>query len=124
MRQPPSERERAIAQRRAEGGTLHRIGREFGVTPESVRSICRRVEEFDRGAEMLRENPASIEALRMVGEVNPAVQHALQSKGISRLTDLEGVTIDQLLSWPRVGKQSATSLLKALANLKKTDIRT
>lgn len=124
MRQPPSERERAIAQRRAEGGTFHRIGREFGVTPESVRSICRRVEEFDRGAEMLRENPASIEALRMVGEVNPSVQHALQSKGISRLTDLEGVTMDQLLSWPRVGKQSATWLLKALANLKKTNIRT
>jgi hypothetical protein len=77
------------------------------------------VEEFDRGAEMLGENPASIEALRMVGEVNPSVQHALQSKGISCLTDLEGVTMDQLLSWPRVGKQSAKTLLEALAKLKK-----
>jgi hypothetical protein len=119
MRPPPTGHERAIAQRRVEGGTFHRIGKEFGLTPESVRSICRRVEEFDRGTEMLRENPASIEALRMLGEVNPSVQQALQSKGISRLTDLEDVTMDQLLSWPRVGKQSATSLLEALAKLKK-----
>jgi hypothetical protein len=119
MRQPPTERERAILRRRAEGGTLHRIGREFGLTPESVRSVCRRVEEFDRGAEMLRQNPASIDALRMVGEVKPSVHHTLQSRGISHLTDLEGVTLDQMLSWPKVGKQSATSLLEALAKMKK-----
>jgi hypothetical protein len=120
MRQPPTERERAIARRRAEGGTFHRIGREFGLTPESVRSVCRRVEEFDRGAAILCDNPASIEALRLVGEVNPSGQHTLRSRGINHLTDLEGVTLDQMLSWPKVGKQSATSLLEALARLKRT----
>ena len=73
MKQPPTERERAIAQRRAEGRTLQRIAKEFGgLTPETVRSICRRVEEFDRGAAMLRTNPASIEALGLIGEVNSA----------------------------------------------------
>jgi hypothetical protein len=120
MRQPPTERERTIARRRAEGGTFHRIGREFGLTPESVRSVCRRVEEFDRGAAILCDNPASIEAPRLVGEVNPSGQHTLRSRGINHLTDLEGVTLDQMLSWPKVGKQSATSLLEALARLKRT----
>jgi hypothetical protein len=120
MKQPPTERERAIAQRRAEGRTLQRIGREFGLTHETIRGICRRVDEFDRGAAMLRTDPASIEALGLIGEVTPSVQHALRSRGINQLTDLEGVTMDQLLSWPRVGKQSATLLLEALANLKKS----
>ena len=122
MKQPPTERERAIAQRRAEGRTLQRIAKEFGgLTPETVRGICRRVEEFDRATAMLRDNPASIEALGLIGEVSPSVQHTLRSKGINQLTDLEGVTMDQLLTWPRVGKQSATSLLEALANLKRTE---
>jgi hypothetical protein len=70
---------------------------------------------------MLRDNPASIEALGLVGEVNPSVQHTLRSRGINHLTDLEGLTMDQLVSWPRIGKQSATVLLEALANLKKTE---
>ena len=89
--------------------------------PESVRGICRRVEDYDRGLAMLRKDPASIEALGLVGDVKPSVQQTLRARGIQQLTDLEGITIDQLLSWPNVGRQSATLLLDALANLKKTD---
>ena len=121
MKQPPTERERAIAQRRAEGRTFQRVGKEFGISHENVRAICRRVEDYDRGAAMLSDDPASIEALGLVGEVKPSVQQTLRSRGINHLTDLEGVTMDQLLTWPRVGKQSATSLLEALANLKKVE---
>ena len=121
LKQPPTERERAIAQRRAEGGTFHRIGKEFGFTPESVRGICRRVEDYDRGAAMLRKDPASIEALGLVGDVKPSVQQTLRARGIQQLTDLEGVTMDQLLRWPRLGKKSATLLLDTLARLKRPD---
>jgi hypothetical protein len=35
-----------------------------------------------------------------------------------QLTDLEGVTMEQMLSWPNVGRRSATLLLNALAGLK------
>jgi hypothetical protein len=49
------------------------------------------------------------------------VQQTLRARGIQHLTDLKGITVDQLLSWPNVGRQSATLLLDALANLKKTD---
>ena len=121
LKQPPTERERAIAQRRAGGRTFQRIGKEFGLTPESVRGICRRVEDYDRGTAMLRKDPASIEALGLVGDVKPSVQQTLRARGIQQLTDLKGITIDQLLSWPNVGRQSATLLLDALANLKRTD---
>ena len=121
MRKPPTERERAIAQRRAEGRTFQRIGREFGVTAETARSICRRVEEYDRGMEMLRKNPASLEALGLIGEVKPSVSETLRARGINELTDLQGITLDTLLSWPKVGKQSATLLLDALSSLKKPE---
>lgn len=66
LKQSPTERERAIAQRRAEGGTFHRIGKESGLTPESIRGICRRVGDYDRDAEMLRKDPASIEGLGLL----------------------------------------------------------
>ena len=78
------------------------------------------MEDYDRGAEMLREDPASIEALGLVGDVKPSVQQTLRARGIKQLTDLEGVTMDQLLRWPNVGRQSATLLLQALTNLRKT----
>lgn len=124
MKNPPTERERAIAQQRANGRTFQRIGREFGLTPESVRDICGRVEDFDRGSAMLHENPASIDALTLIGWIRPSVRQALQSRGINRLTDLDGISSDQLISWPRVGKQSAAALLDALANLKKSNSQT
>ena len=114
-----TERERIIAQRRAEGRTFQRIGKEFGLTPESVRDICRRVEDYDRGATMLRDNPASLEALGLVGEVKPSVQHTLRLRGVNQLTDLDGITLDELLSWPGIGKQSASLLIEALATLKR-----
>lgn len=68
---------------------------------------------------MLRQSPESIEALGLIGEIKPSVQHTLRSHGIDRLTELEGITLDQLLRWPYIGKQSATALLDALAKIKK-----
>ena len=78
------------------------------------------MEDYDRATAMLRDNPASIEALGLAGDVRPSVQQTLRARGIQQLTDLEGITMDQLLTWPSVGKQSAASLLEALSNLKKT----
>jgi hypothetical protein len=120
VRRPPSEFERTIARRRAEGPTLQSIGREFGITADHVRLICRRVENYDRGTALLREDPSSIEALALLGQIKPLVREVLRYRGVKRLTDLEGVTMEQMLSWPNVGKQSATLLLNALDNLKST----
>jgi hypothetical protein len=121
LKRPPTELERVIAQRRAEGPTLQSVGKEFGITPDHVRIICRRVEDYDRGTALLRDDPASIEALALLGQVKPLVKEMLRYQGIRRLTDLEGVTREQMLSWPNVGRQSASLLLNALADLKKSE---
>jgi hypothetical protein len=120
VRQPPSERFRAIAARRAEGKPLRVVGDEFGLTPARVKEICLRVEGYDRGEAMLRDDPASIEALALLGKLKPLVQITLASRGMKRLTDLEGVTMVQLVRYPNIGRQSATFLLDALAELKKS----
>jgi hypothetical protein len=123
VRRPPTELDRVIAQRRAEGLTLQSIGKEFGITADHVRIICRRVEDYDRGRALLRDDPSSIEALALLGQVKPLVREVLRYRGVRQLTDLEGVTMKQMLRWPNVGRQSAALLLNALADLKKTDRR-
>jgi hypothetical protein len=121
VRRPPTEGERVIARRRAEGSTLQSIGNEFGITSDHVRLICRRVEDYDRGATLLREDPSSIEALALLGQIKPLVREVLRHRGVQRLTDLEGITLEEIVSWPNVGKQSASLLLDALANLKRSE---
>ena len=121
MRQAPTERHRAIAARRDQGMTLNAVGVEFGLTPARVREICRHVEDYDRGESLLRDDPASIEALALLGKVKPLVHITLASRGMKRLTDLEGVTMAQLVRYPNVGRQSARFLLDALAEFKKSN---
>jgi hypothetical protein len=121
VKRPPTDLDRLIAKRRAEGPTLQSIGKEYGISADHVRIICRRVEDYDRGAELQRRDPSSIEALALLGQLKPLVREMLRYRGINHLTDLEGVTMQQMLSWPHVGKQSATLLLNALANLKKSE---
>jgi hypothetical protein len=119
MKQPPSERDRAIADRRTEGRTLSAVAEEFKLTAGRVREICQRVENYDRGAALLSKDPASVEAMTLMRTIKPAVQHALTIRGVRRLTDLEGITMQQLLRWPNVGRQSAALLLESLAELKR-----
>ena len=120
MKQPPTERHRAIAQRRADGLTFAAVGDEFGLRGGTVQAICRRVEDYDRGAAKLRHDPASIEALSLLGKVKPLVRITLASRGVTRLTHLEGLAMVQLLRYPNIGRQSATFLFDALAELKKS----
>jgi hypothetical protein len=61
------------------------------------------------------------EALRLLGKVKPMVQQILRHRGIKQLTDLDGMTIAQLVRWPNIGRHSAALLLDALTQLKKTD---
>lgn len=115
----PSERFRAIGARRAKGKPLRAVGDEFGLTPARVNEICRRVEEYDRSEALLRSDPASIEPLALIGRVEPLVHITLAARGIKRLTDLEDVTMAQLLRYPNIGRQSATFLFDALTGLKR-----
>lgn len=60
---------------------------------------------------MLRTDPTSIEVLTLMGRIKPMVRHTFLNRGIKRLTDLEGVTMIQLVRWPSIGRQSAALLL-------------
>lgn len=115
MKQPPTERHRTIAKRRLEGKTLGAVASEFRTTAERVRQITRRVEDYDRGAAMLREDPASIEALDLMGRLPAHARHTLRSNGIERITDLAGIPMTEMLRWPNIGRKSATVLLNLLA---------
>ena len=106
MKRRPTEREHAVAHRRAEGLTLGQVGEEFGLMPNIVRLICLRVRDYDRATAMLRDDPASIEALALLGHIKPLVREILRYRGIKQLTDLEGLTMEQILSWPNVGRRS------------------
>lgn len=114
MRKPPTERHRAIAQRRLEGMTLTKIAAEFGTTYDLVWRIIRRVQDYDRGIAMLREDPANIEALDLIGRLPTRARPTLLARGITRITDLAGVSMLELLTWPNISHRAATMLLQLL----------
>lgn len=47
------------------------------------------------------------EALRLLGKVKPMVQQILRHRGIKQLTDLDEMTIAQLVRWPNIGRHAA-----------------
>lgn len=114
MRKPPTEWHRAIAQRRLEGKTLTGIATEFATSADLVRQAIRRVQDYDRGIAMLREDPASIEALDLIGRLPSHARRTLAARGITRITDLTGTPIIEMLTWPNIGHRSATMLLRLL----------
>jgi hypothetical protein len=61
---------------------------------------------------MLREDPASIEAFHLIGWLPLRARSTLVNMGISRVTDLAGVSMMEMLTWPYIGHRSATLLLQ------------
>ena len=114
MRNPPTARQRTIAARRLQGKALTEIATEFGITGYSVRKAIKCVQDYDRGIVLLRVDPASIEALDLVGCLPSRVRSALAHMGIWRMTDLAGVSMLEMLTWPYIGYRSATMLVELL----------
>jgi hypothetical protein len=120
MRKPPTDRHRAMAKRRSEGATLAAVASEFHTHGERVRQVIKRVEEYDRGAAMLSADPASIEALDLMGRLPAHVRNTLQANGIGRVTDIAGVSMVELMKCPNIGCKSATLLLRLLDEYRKS----
>jgi len=108
---PPSDRNRAIAARRAEGATVPAIAAEFKLSKQRVKEIAERVERYDRAIAILRFEPSSFEGLELIGKIPRLVRISLQASGIERLEDLDGRSLDDLLRLPNIGRRSATMLL-------------
>ncbi len=108
---PPSDRNRAIAARRAEGATVPAIAAEFKLSKQRVKAIVERVERYDRAIAILRFEPSNFEGLELIGRMARLVRISLQASGIERLEDLDGRSLDDLLKLPNIGRRSATILL-------------
>jgi transposase-like protein len=115
MTPPPTERHRAMAARRKEGAAFSAIAREFGATYESVRRQIGEVERYDRGMEILRDNPASIEGLALIRKLHTLAAKSLHDRGYRTLHDLNSLTLIDLLVMPNVSRIEAEMLVSLAA---------
>ena len=112
MKSPPTGRQRSIAARRREGITCSAIAREFETTYGQVRRAISHVERYDRGMQILQDDPASFEGLELVGELQTLAARSLSNRGYRTLYDLVDVTLVDLLVMPNVSRKQAEMLLR------------
>jgi hypothetical protein len=118
-RHPPSARNRAIARRCAEGATLRAVSAEFRLSAKRVREISDAVEQHDRGAAILAFEPTSLEGLELVGKIPHLTRVSLQARGITRLEDLQSLSLADLIKMPNIGRRYATTLIDLCAATKR-----
>src|SRR5262245_34593664 len=109
---PPTERHRAMAAQRRLGKTYQTIARDFKTTTTSAQRSVEQVERYDLGMRILKENPASLEGLGLIGRVRPLLYAVLQARGYRTLHDLDGTSLADLVRLPGVGRLSARLLFK------------
>jgi hypothetical protein len=119
----PSDRNRALVARHAQGDTLKDVGRDFHIKTREVKRIIEGVRRFDRGLDILEANPTSFLGLELTGNLPARARQSLEKVGIRRVEDLEGLTEADLLKVPDVGRGSAKTLLDLHGDIerKKTD---
>jgi hypothetical protein len=111
MRSPPSESHRNMAALRKEGASFSSIAREFGTTYELVRRVISHVEQYDRGIQILQNNPASLEGLELCGVLHPPAVKSLYARGYQTLHDLGALTLVDFLVMPNVRRKDADMLV-------------
>lgn len=121
MRSAPTDRHRDMARRHFEGQSLTEIAAAFETSIERVRRAVKRVEEYERGIDLLQSDPANIEGLSLVGMLPSLARLALRENGITRLTELDGISADDLLRLPNMGKATVQRLL-ALVDQYRADV--
>jgi len=109
-----------MAKCRSDGKPLAVIASKFNITVEEVCRAITRVEKYDRGVSLLKDNPANIEGLTLVGILPYLARLSLQENGITYLTDLEGVPSDTLLQLPNVRQGVVDQLLGLLDEYRQT----
>jgi hypothetical protein len=117
---PPSERNQAIAARRAEGATLRAIADEFGLDHKRVIEIVQRVERYNRGATILQTDPSSLEGRELTGTIPGLTRASLSAAGIGRLEELDGMSLVDLLRLPNIGMRQAALLIELYAKIKRS----
>jgi len=107
-----------MAARRKEGATFLSIAHEFGTSYELVRRVIHHVEQYDRGMQILQDNPASLEGLELCGKLHPLAAKSLYARGYQTLHDLASLTLVDLLVMPNVPRKDAEMLVRLAAEAK------
>ena len=118
MKSPPTERHREMAARRNKGATYSSIAREFGTTYEAARRVITNVEHYDRGVQILENNPAALEGLELVGILHAPAAKSLYARGYRTLQDLGPLTLVDLLVMPNISRKDAELLVRLMAEPK------
>lgn len=120
MRSPPTERHRDMAARRNKGASFSSIAREFGTTYEPVRRAISRVEQYDRGIQILQNDPASLEGLELSGVLHPLAAKFLYARAYRTLHDLALLTLVDFLVMPNVRRKDAEMPVRLAAEARST----
>jgi hypothetical protein len=114
MKSAPTDRHRDMARRHSGGQSLAEIAAAFETSVEGVCRAVKRVEDYDRGTALLQHDSANIEGLSLVGMLPPLTRLTLHENGITRLTELEAISADDLLRLPNMRKRTVERLLALL----------
>lgn len=114
MKSAPTDRHRDMARQHSEGQSLTEIAAAFETSIEGVRRAVKRVEDYERGTALLRTDSTNIEGLSLVGMLPSLTRLALHEHGITRLTELEGLSAEDLLRLPNMRKGIVEHLLALL----------
>jgi hypothetical protein len=118
MKQSPSERNRAVGARIAQGAKATAVAAEFKLSSKRVTEIARQVDRYNRGVAILQSDPPNLLGHELVGRIPPLARMSLRAAGIDRLEDMDGVSLVDLLGLPNIGRRSATILIDLSAEMK------
>jgi hypothetical protein len=121
---PPSDRNRAIAARHAEGATIRELVAEFKLSGRRIREIVEKVEHYNRGIAILLYSPTSLEGLMLIGRIPRLALNSLTTAGKERLEDLYGMSLVDLICLPGIGGPSATRLIELCAEMQQSQSST
>jgi hypothetical protein len=82
--------------------------------------IAQRKERYNRGARILESDPSSLEGLELIGRIPNLTRASLSAVGISRLEELDGMSLVDLLRLPNIGRRQSALLIELYAQIKRT----
>jgi hypothetical protein len=106
------DRNRRIAKRRAEGASFKDLAAEFTLSTTRVKTIVDAVARYNLGVAFLMADPWSLEGLALTGKNSMLARLSLEARGMTRISDLKGNTLVDLLRLPNINRRAATSLME------------
>jgi hypothetical protein len=92
---------------------------EFRLSVKRIREIVDAVRQYDRGVGILALDPNSLEGLELMGKIPHLTRISFQARGITRLQDLQGLSLVDLLQMPNLRRREAMTLIDLCTAIKR-----